>query len=286
MKKFLILSSLILVLSSCQNSTKQDLKAKTSVAKDPTKIIVASYEGGKVYLKEVNDEIVKLAMQNNKLKDLDFYQLTSDQKEALIKEVVLKKLSYTEAKKRDLDEDEDYQWALKNFEAELLKQKLLVDLTKNASDEKNVKKNYDEIISKLKDKKDIQISYIALASQNEANQLYKFLLSSPNSFARVAKNKSLDKETAKKGGDLGFVLEDVIPAEVVKKVRLVKKGEIAEPIQSGDKWLIVKFIDERPAQINSYEKSKDSLAQNLAKKAVEDFIVQSLENSKITIIIK
>jgi len=284
MKKFLILSSLILVLSSCQTSTKQSPKVES--ASDPAKIVVANYEGGQVYLKDVNDEIAKLATQNNKLKDLDFYQLKSDQKEALIKEVVLKKLSFIEAKKRNLDEAEDYQWALKSFEAELLKQKLLIALAQDASNEKNVKKNYDEIVAKLKDKKDIQIAYIALASQNEANGLYKFLLSSPSSFARVAKNKSLDKEIAKKGGDLGFVLEDALPTEVVKKARAVKKGEIAEPIQSGDKWLIIKFIDERPAQINSYEKSKDTLAQNLAKKAIEDFIAQSLEKSKITIILK
>jgi hypothetical protein len=49
---------------------------------------------------------------------------------------------------------------LKNFESELLKQKLVFALIKEASDEKNVKKNYDEIALKIKDKKDWGHAYI------------------------------------------------------------------------------------------------------------------------------
>jgi parvulin-like peptidyl-prolyl isomerase len=248
--------------------------------------IVSSYKGGEVTLKDVDNELSKLAAKNSKVKDLTFDKLKFEQKEAIIKEVVLKEIAYQEAKKRDLDKDQDYQEVLKAFESEILKQKLLVTLAKDASDEKNVKKNYDEIVSKLKDKKDYKISYIAVKTEKEAQGIYQYLLKSPNSFASQARRKSIDKETAKKGGDLGFVLEDALPVEIVKQVKTLNKGQIAAPISASRNWIIVKFEDSRPAEILPFEKAKEMLAQNLAKKAVNDFVSQSLEKAQINILVK
>lgn len=276
--------SLILLLASCQNSINS--KDTNLSANDPSKTIISTYSGGQVTLKDANLELDKLIAKNEKLKGLTFDKLSTDQKEAIIKEVVLKEMAYKEAKKRKLDKDEDYQTALKLFETELLKQKLFIKLASDAREEKNLKKNYDELAEKLKGKKDVRISYIAVKTQNEAESIYQFLLKSPNSFAAQAKRKSLDREVAKKGGDLGFIIEDALPAEVVKQARTVAKGQIAKPIQTSDKWVIVKFEDERPAEITPFEKSKDALAQNLAKKAIEDFVSQSLEKAQISILVK
>ena len=281
----LIFLSFSLLLASCQNFNKSS-DSSNSAANDPSKVIVSNYSGGKVTLKDASIELDKLIAKNEKLKGLTFDNLSSDQKEAIIKEVVLKEMAYKEAKKRKLDKDEDYKSALKLFETELLKQKVFIKLIEDAKKEENLKKNYDELAEKLKGKKDIKISYIAVKTQKEAEAIYQILLKYPNAFASQAKRKSVDKEVAKKGGDLGFVIEDALPAEVVKQARTVAKGQIAKPIQTSDKWVIVKLEDERPAQITSFEKSKDALAQNLAKKAIEDFVSQSLEKAKINILVK
>jgi parvulin-like peptidyl-prolyl isomerase len=167
-----------------------------------------------------------------------------------------------------------------------LKQNLLFTLAKDAADEKNVKKNYDELAAKLKDKKDIRISYIAVKTQSEAEVIYQSLVKSPSSFASQAKRKSIDKEVAKKGGDLGFIIEDVLQADVLKQVKILTKGQISKPFSTYEKWVIIKLDDERPAEIVPFEKAKDALAQNLAKKAMGDFVSQSFEKAKISILIK
>lgn len=281
MKKLLAAFPLILFLSSCQSVVGSKISSD-----DSSKTIISTYSGGQVSLKDANNELDKLIAKNEKLKGLTFDKLSPEQKEAVIKEVVLNHVAYKEAKKRSLNKDKDYQEALKLFETELLKQKLFIVLAKEASDEKNVKKNYDELAEKLKGKKDLRISYIAVKTENEAQGIYQFLLKSPNSFAAQAKRKSLDREIAKKGGDLGFIIEDALPAEVVKQARSVAKGQVAKPIQTSGKWVIVKLEDERAAEITSFEKSKDALAQNLAKKAIEDFVSQSFEKAKINILVK
>ena len=276
-----------LTLSACQTSLTSKVSSKEeSAANDPAKKVISTYLGGEVTIKDVNIELEKLIVQNAKLKGLTFDKLSSEQKEAIIKEVVLKEMAYEEAKKRNLNKDKDYKESLKVFETELLKQKLFVALAKEAADEKNVRKNYDELVVKLKDKKDLRISYIIVKTKIEAEAIYQTVLKYPASFATQAKKKSLDKEVAKKGGDLGFVMEDSLPAEVVAQAKSLTKGEIGKPIQVTDKWAVIKLEDSRPAEISPYEKVKDALAQNLAKKAIEDFVLKSLEKAKMSILVK
>lgn len=285
-KNLLIISSLTLLLSSCQSITSKSANNAASATDDQSTTIVSTYEGGQVTLKDANYELSRLIAKNDKLKGLTFDKLSPEQKEAVIKEVVLKEMAYKEAKKRNLNKDKDYQEALKSFESELLKQKLLFTLAKEAIDEKNVKKNYDELVAKLKDKKDLRISYIALRTQSEAESVYQTVVKSPNSFASIARKKSVDKEVSKKGGDLGFIVEDVLPVDVLKQAKTLQKGQIAKPFFTNSKWVVIKLDDERPAEILPYEKAKDALAQNLAKKAMEDFASQSFEKAKISVLVK
>lgn len=279
MKKLQLLTlPLILALAACQNSSTTKSTKSANV--------IATYNGGEVTSEAIDYELNKIKAKNEKLKNLTFGNLSADQKEALVKEVVLKEIAYKEAKKRSLDKEDDYQTALKLFESDLLKQKLLIALVKNAQDEKNVRKNYDELSEKAKGKKDFKVSYIAVKTQKEADSIYEALIKNPSSFAAQAKKKSIDKEIAKRGGDFGFVMQDSLSPEVIKEIKTLKKGEISKPISTSNRWVIVKFDDERNAEILPYEKVKEGLSQELAKKAVEDFVSQSLDKAKISLSVK
>jgi len=275
---FLAALPLIIFLTSCQNL--HDSASSESSA------IVAKYKGGQVSLKDANLELNLLISKNEKLKGLTFEKLNSEQKEAVIKEVILNEITYKEAKKRNLDQEKDYQEALRIFKSELLKQKLLVTIAKEATDENSLRKNYNELVEKLKNKKDLRISYVAVKTQKEAETLYQRVIKVPRSFASLAKKKSLDRETAKKGGDLGFVLEDGLPADVLIKAKALQKGQISKPFTTNGTWLVIKLDDERAAKILPFEKAKDALANNLAKKATKDFASQSLEKAQINILVK
>ncbi|MFM7620253.1 MAG: peptidylprolyl isomerase [Alphaproteobacteria bacterium] len=301
--KIIFLTLLVVALSSCQgfqglgsvsgkNSQNKDSQGGDSAGNsedDPAQKIIATYSSDSsknISLRDLNIELEKLALQNPKLKGLNFESLSYQQKESLIKELVLKEMAVNEAKNRGLHREKNYQEALRVFEREMLKQTLINQLSKEATAEKNVKKNYDELVVKLKDKQDFRISYIIVKSQNEAQVLYQALLKYPNSFAGQAQKRSLDKEIGKKGGDLGFVNEDLLPSEIIKEAKSLSKGQIAQPIQIGDKFAVVKLVDQRPAQIEPYEKAKDGLSQSLAKKAIENFLSQSLKKAKISILVK
>lgn len=259
---------------------------KITSSNESTQNIVARFEGGVVTLNQAQIELNKLTLQNPNLKGITFNNLTSDQKEAIIKEVVLKEFAYKEAKKRNLHKNKQYKEALRLFETEMLKNNLYTDIANKAREEKNLKENYDKLVKDLDGKQDLKISYIALKNENDANSVHNILLKYPSSFARQAKLKSIDKETAKNGGDLDFVLEDALPVEIVNQVKELEKGQISKPFSLADKWIIIKFEDSRPAKIATFEDAKENLARSLSQKALQDFISGSLEKANISMAVK
>lgn len=281
MKKtsLIIILSLIINFTSCQMIGKND----PSAAKDPKKIIIASYKGGKISLQDAEDELQKISRQNSNLDNITFEQLNFDQKKSIIQEIILRKLSYKIAKKRKLHKEEDYKKSVKDFKINLLQQKLLLDLYKDIQKEENLQKEYNKLVTDLEGKKDYKIRYIALKTQKEADNLYKKLKRRPKNFIREAKRKSIDKESAKNGGDIGYVLENNLPIAIAKNIKELKKGKISKPMNIGDKWLIVKLEDIRNAKINSFADSKKSLSLALSNKAKKEFVSKILKEAEIDI---
>ncbi len=274
MKKTFFTLFLALCTFSCAMFSQKTTTEKT---------IVATYNKGQITLAEAQLELEKIASKSEKLKDIKFSDLKKDQQELIIKEMVLQKIVYQEAKKMGFKKEKSYEKAVKNFKQEFLKQKLYNHLVSTAKTNENVQKNYNELLEKSKNKLDFKISYIAVDNQKKAEEIYQKLLKNPSNFAKQAKQSSIDAETAKKGGNLGFVFEDNLPASLVENLKQLKKNQITKPIAVVDSWFIVQLQQTRKAEILPFEKAKEQLAENLAKLAVEDFIEKSLEQAKINI---
>ena len=274
MKKTFFTLFLALCTFSCAMFSQKTAAEKT---------IVATYNKGQITLAEAQLELEKIASKSEKLKDIKFTDLKKDQQELIIKEMVLQKIVYQEAKKMGFKKEKSYEKAVKNFKQEFLKQKLYNNLVSTAKTQENVQKNYNELLEKSKNKLDFKISYIAVDNQKKAEEIYQKLLKNPSNFAKQAKKISIDAETAKKGGNLGFVFEDNLPASLVENLKQLKKNQITKPIAVVDSWFIVQLQQTRKAEILPFEKAKEQLAENLAKLAVEDFVEKSLEQAKINI---
>ena len=247
------------------------------------KDIIASYSGGEITLQEMQGEIDKIASQNDKLKDLKFDDLDYAQKETLIKAFIIKEISYDEAKKRNLDEEKEYKEALKLIESELLQKRLEVSIIKDATSEEKLKAEYQKLVEKLQNEKEIEISYISVKKESDADYIYKKIKRKPVNFSYYAKKKSLDKTTAKNGGDLGFVLKSSLPKELSDILFALKKGQISKPFLLGKEWVIAKYGEERNAEIPDFEKAKNDIKKRLAKKAIQDFVNDALDNADIKI---
>ena len=264
---------LTLALSSCSSTPDSNNK------------VISTYKGGKITLAEASIELNKIIVKNEKLAGITLDDLSKDQKELIVKEAVLKEISLKEAKKNKLHKEEDFKEAVKIFKEELLKQKFYSNLQSQASAEENVKSHYDELVKSLSGKKDFRIRYILLDKEKDAVKLTKKLSKSPKYFNYQAKIKSLDKETAKKGGDLGYVLESNLPTQIIAAAKTLKENQVyKEPISLNGQWVVLKLIDSRETKISKFEDVKIALGNNLAQQAVANFVKTKLEKADINIV--
>lgn len=249
-----------------------------------SEIIVATYKNGKITLQDAEIEFNRLAIQTPDLANSTFSELSAKQREIIIQEALVKKITAQQAIKRNLDQEQEFKTTMEVFKNEMLHQKLLGKIAQEAQNTQNLQKKYQEVIAELKEKQDFRIRYISLATKKGANWLYKRLIKHPSSFAKYAKSKSLDEATAKNGGDLGFVIEDALPTEIKEAVTKVEKGQTAKPVKVGDRWVLARLEETRPAVILSYEEVEPKIRQLVAGEAVKKFIKDSLENAQLEII--
>jgi peptidylprolyl isomerase len=66
-------------------------------------------------------------------------------------------------------------------------------------------------------------------------------------FAKLAKENSAHKESAEKGGELGWVSEEQMGPEIRRAVTGMSKGEVSPPVKSAAGWHLIKLLDKKPA---------------------------------------
>ncbi len=277
--KFVKTSIITLLLASSLSSCTSFKSSFFNNSNDSK--IVGEYKYGKITENEAQTELDKIIANTPKLKGLKFADLPQDQQQAIIKEYAVNQVLYRKAKKQNLDDDSDYSKALKIFKTEILKQKLLTKIAKDATSKEKLKQKYDELVKNLENKQDYKVSYIVLEDKNSADNIYKRIAKKPSSFGYYAKTKSIDKETAKNKGDLGFVLEDSLPSDVVKIIKSLKKNDISKPIKLDDKWVIVKYTQTRPAEIVPYSDAKENLRKILGRKVQKEYVEEIIEQANI-----
>ena len=96
------------------------------------------------------------------------------------------------------------------------------------------------------------------------------------SFEEVARARSLDKRSAERGGELGFIGRDQleslhIPPAVFKAL---PQDQLSEPLPAGSAWHILRFSEDRPA---SYEKYQARIASLLYQKRLAQVEAEHLE---------
>lgn len=87
------------------------------------------------------------------------------------------------------------------------------------------------------------------------------------SFTDLAKEYSEDKESAVKGGDLGWVNKnDDYPTEVFS---LQNKGDYTNPVQSNYGWHIFQLVDSKGGNAKSFAAVKDTVMQRYKREMAE-----------------
>lgn len=124
------------------------------------------------------------------------------------------------------------------------------------------------------------------SAQDKAKAVRKDLDGSLDFDDAVEKNSD-DPESAKRAGDLGYIVKGMLPLEVENAAFKLQVGENSQPVESKFGWHILRLEEKRAAQKLRYEAVKDDLEQVLSQNsfAVElgSYLKELRKDAKIQI---
>ena len=195
-------------------------------------------------------------------------------------ELVKKEMLYLEAQKRGLDKNKDFQKKVEEFKKITLINQLLEKEIEAASKftDKDVKDYYDKHKEDFMVNSQMRLSHILVKTEEDAKRVYERLQKGED-FAKIASDASIDKATAKSGGDIGIFKKGDMRPELEDAAFRLKKGQVSMPIKLKDGIHIIKVIDAK-GSVMEFEKVKGFVRQKMTAEKQRETFDKFIENLK------
>jgi peptidyl-prolyl cis-trans isomerase C len=212
----------------------------------------------------------------------------------LEKVLVAERLHALGAAARGLPERRDVRLRLRDAYRAALSKALRAEAGAPPSDA-DVAAYYEQNKARFQTPERVQIWRILVATREEALALLDEAKKPGGlaAWADLARRSSLDKATAERGGDLGFVGPDGrshlpavrVDAAVAEAARKVKGGELVpEPVPEGDKFAVVWRRGTTPPVTRSLEQEAPAIKQLLERQRVESATKALLERLRAELV--
>lgn len=207
---------------------------------------------------------------------------TSVNREALINEMVNRKLLLQEAKKAKLHKDSEVRYRIEQQKTDILIQALLQkQAKKNPVSEKELRKEYDSKVGNA-NLKEYKARHILLKSEADAKSVIAELDSGSN-FAELAKSKSTGP-TAKNGGDLGWFKPNQMVPPFAQAISEMKKGSYTKkPVKTQFGWHVIKLEDERKLTPPKFEEVKEQIRSIKTNQKIQQYVIKLRKKAKVDI---
>ena len=197
--------------------------------------------------------------------------LKPEQREALLRGLMTQHLLLTEVDKSGIEKTDAVQKQLADVKKMVLVKAFLAQKSGDLITESDLKSAYDDMVSAVRDEKEVRARHILVPTEKEAQDVKK-KLADGKSFEDVAKEFSKDPGSASQGGDLGYFTKDKMVKEFADAAFGLKKGEISDPVKSPFGWHIIKVEDSRKVAAPTFNEAKEGLRQKLQQQKLGDYV--------------
>jgi peptidyl-prolyl cis-trans isomerase C len=140
---------------------------------------------------------------------------------------------------------------------------------RDAVNEADAKKFYDQQVSTLKPEEEVRARHILVDSKEKARELYEKIQHGAD-FAELAKEHSKDPGSKDRGGDLGFFGRGQMIPQFEEAAFALKKGEVSQPVETQFGWHILRVDERRQRPTPPFDAVKDRIrAAMIHQKAQE-----------------
>lgn len=182
--------------------------------------------------------------------------------ERLVRSELMRKAVLNEAKQKGWDKRPELQPLIERAHDQVVVSSFVGNVARPGDgypSEDEIKQFYEENKAQLLAPAQFQLAQIFLPatdstdkakaeeSRKKIGELSAKMGKAGTDFAKLAKENSAHKESADKGGELGWVSEEQMVPEIRRAVAGMSKGEVSPPVKSAAGWHLIKLLDKKPA---------------------------------------
>ncbi len=211
------------------------------------------------------------------------------EKKIVLDEMIDRILLSQRAVENKIDQDPEARYLMKRVRENILVQAMIRNMLKeNPISDDELKARFQKEVGDTH-KTEYRVRHILVKNEDEAKEIIKRLQGKAD-FAALAKQKSIDVQSGKNGGQLGWVNQGAVVPEFFEGVVALEKGKLSpEPVKSDFGWHVIKVEDMRAAKIPSFEEfmadrqTKANFHRKLQDEKIEKLVKDLKTTAKITI---
>lgn len=231
--------------------------------------IVAKVGNDVIYESQVRKEFDQTATRTGK--KINYDSLAPEVKDSIIKSVVLGNLVEKKADQANIEKTKEYQNELP-YELRDLKQKVYIDsLIKQNVTDQAIKNAYQDLVTKMKNEKEIKLDYILCETEDDAKKVAE-MLKGITDFSKLVENAKKAGITVKLEQLDFFGKGEMLSGDVENKTFDLKKGETYGPVKTEFGWSIFKMVETRPKAVPSFQEMEPNIKNGLIEKFISDFV--------------
>lgn len=230
--------------------------------------VIAKADGREVKEQEVKERLNFITQGRGD--QIDLNKMDAKGLEAVTKETAVQRKILDKAYEAGVQDDKELQNRIDDLVENIYKEKFLENIAKQGMTDEKIKQTYDELVGKAKSSKQYKVRHILVRSEAEAKAVQEKLRT--QAFDAVAKTTSVDKQSAVRGGDLGFIFPEEFVVEFSNAVKKLGKGQTSQPVKTEFGWHVIKVEDIKDAEIISFEEAKPRIEKQLGSESVKNYI--------------
>jgi peptidyl-prolyl cis-trans isomerase C len=249
--------------------------AAPAVADQPSAPAAVATVNGAAISRPEYDFYTKSLLQGKPATDL-----TSDQKNQILDEMISMRLVADQGMKDGLEKDPDVAASL-----DVARMRLVADaesqkyLKGKEPTDQELHAEYDSAVAAM-DKTEYRARHILVANKDQADQIIKRLKGGAK-FEDLAKAQSIDNSKTS-GGELGWFNLTGMVKPFGDAVNGLKKGEFTQqPVQTQFGWHVIELEDTRPVNPPPFDQVKQRLVTRLIQKRLQAYVEGLKKNAKI-----
>lgn len=166
------------------------------------------------------------------------------------------------ARKEGLQDTDAYKMRLNYLQDRALRRAYFTDKIAGKVTKEAIKAAYDNLVAKYKPQPEVQVRHILVATEDAANKIRKEI-EGGKPFQVAAMENSLDKGTATKGGELGFIVHGQTVKPFEDAAFSLPVGQLSKPIKTQFGWHLIEVEKKGTTTPPPFDKVEAQLQQKV-----------------------